>query len=344
MTARFRLNCFAALLCAAASLLTAPGAFAWGCKGHQAVAYIAERHLTPEAKQYLVQLLKDNPIDPKWKRYCGNTISDPFADGATWPDDARPSLKNGAWHYIDIPLDATRGPLDSWCGADGCVTKAISDQIAILKDKNAEPAKRADAVRYIVHFIGDMHQPLHAADNDDHGGNCVPVQFFRVSPQLDNRHPEHENYEPNLHGVWDSSIVERDMEIGDPYRYASDLDVKFSAEAPNWQKAGIHIDDWAWESHTRAVQVTYGTLPVKIDAEKPVKVATCADDNDIAGRMLQKHIVLGDAYQTAAAPVVEESIAAAGVRLAMILNDAAKSLGVQPASAATQDVPANSPN
>ena len=308
----------------AAPFFSVPAAQAWGCKGHQTVAYIAERHMSPEAKQFVQELLKQNPIDPKYKRYCGNTATDPIVDASTLPDDTRPTLKNGAWHYIDIPLGAARGPLEPYCRAEGCITKALADQIAIAKDKNADPAKRADAVRYIIHFVGDLHQPLHAVDNNDHGGNCVPVQFFRIVPLLDTRHPEQENYEPNLHGVWDSSILERDMEIGDPYRYAADLDAKFAARVADWQKAGIQIDEWAWESHERAVKIVYGALPVTIEPEKPAEMKTCADDNDIAGRMLQKHIVLNEKYQEKAAPVVEESVAEAGVRLALILNEIAQ--------------------
>jgi hypothetical protein len=79
-------------------LLTAPEARAWGCKGHQTVALIAEKHLTPEAKQMVETLLKNNPIDPKLKRYCGDAVRDAMADTSTWPDDVRGEKKNGPWH------------------------------------------------------------------------------------------------------------------------------------------------------------------------------------------------------------------------------------------------------
>src|SRR5262249_16683826 len=201
----------------------APLAQAWGCKGHQTVALIAEKHLSPEAKQFVESVLKAHPIDPALKRWCGNATSDQMVDAATWADDVRNQYKNGPQHYIDIPRTAKRSDTPSlapFCEPEGCVTEAITIRIAILKDKSADAAKRADALRFLIHFVGDLHQPLHGVDNNDHGGNCVPVQFFRVAPELNTRRPEDHDYSPNLHSVWDTYIVERDMEISDPWRYA----------------------------------------------------------------------------------------------------------------------------
>lgn len=307
--------------------VAAPGALAWGCKGHQTVALIAEKHLTPQAKQMVASLLAANPIDPALKRWCGNATTDLMVDASTWPDDVRGQRRNGAWHYIDIPRAAKKpangSGLAAYCGAQGCVTEAIQAQLTILENKTADAAKRADALRYLLHFVGDLHQPLHGVDNNDHGGNCVPVQYLRAKPRLNTRRPQDEDYSPNLHSIWDTQIVERDMEVGDPWRYADDLDAAFAAQMPAWEKAGIDIDAWAWESHDAANQVAYGAFSTAIEPEAPVAVKSCAADNDIAGRMWKKHLVADEAYQAAAAPVVEERIARAGVRLAMILNDAA---------------------
>ena len=171
-------------LAGALALLTCatPSANAWGCKGHQTVALIAENHLTPEARQLVQKLLGENPIDPKLKRWCGNATTDLMVDASTWPDDVRNERKNGPWHYIDIPRGKQKGELSEYCGAEGCVTRAIEEQRAILKDKSADPLKRAEALRYIIHFVGDMHQPLHAINNADNGGNCVAVKYFRHEP------------------------------------------------------------------------------------------------------------------------------------------------------------------
>jgi hypothetical protein len=306
----------------------APAAHAWGCKGHQTVAYLAEKHLTPDALKIVDDILKAHPIDPNLKRWCGNDINDLMADAATWPDDVRSQYKNGAWHYIDIPRQAEKGKdsLDQYCGSQSCITAALAAQIAILKDKTADPAKRADALRFVIHLVGDLHQPLHGVDNDDHGGNCVPVQFFRTEPRLDERRPQAEDYFPNLHGIWDSSILERDMEVGSAPRFADDLDKRFAAQFNDWEKAGIHIDDWAWESHDYANKVAYGAFSVRVPVETPVKTPSCSADNDIAGRMLKLHLAVGQPYQEAAQKVVELRLAQGGIRLAMILNDVAKSL------------------
>ena len=313
---------------ALALAVAAPGAQAWGCKGHQTVALIGGKHLTPAAKEMVEALLSANPIDPALKRWCGNATTDVMVDASTWPDDVRSQRRNGAWHYIDIPREAKKpangSGLAAYCRAQSCVTEAIKAQLTILEDKTADAAKRADALRYIIHFVGDLHQPMHGVDNNDHGGNCVPVQYLRAEPRLNTRRPQDEDYSPNLHSIWDTNIVERDMEVGDPWRYADDLDAAFATQIPAWEKAGIDIDAWAWESHDAANRVAYGAFSTVIAREAPMTVKTCADDNDIAGRMLKKHLVADDAYQAAAAPVVQERIEEAGVRLAMILNAAAK--------------------
>ena len=297
----------------------APAAQAWGCKGHQTVALIAEKQLTPEAKQMVQALLAGNPIDPALKRYCGNAVRDAMADSSTWPDDIRGQAKNGPWHYIDIPRGAKRAPLSDFCGKDGCVTKAIEDELAILKNKNGDPAKRAEALRYIIHFVGDLHQPLHAVTNDDEGGNCVPVNYFRRKARQ-----QDQGYSPNLHALWDTAIPERDMEGADPAEYAETLGEIFAAQIEGWQKAGIHVEDWAWESHEYGESTVYGELKPKIAIEPAMEVHSCADDNNIGDRLLRQHITAGAAYQEKAGPVVEERIAKAGARLAMILNEAAK--------------------
>ena len=296
-----------------------PTAQAWGCKGHQTVAFIAEKHLTPEAKELVQMLLSANPIDPRLKRYCGSAVSDLIADSSTWADDVRSERKNGPWHYIDIPRGAERGVLERYCGDEGCVTRVIAEQAAILRDNSADGAKRAEALRYVVHFVGDLHQPLHASTNDDEGGNCVPVKYFRRKVRAHGQ-----AFSPNLHGLWDTAIPERDMEGADPAEYAETLEEHFAGDIGWWQKAGIHVEEWAWESHALAERVTYGGLSPKIAIEPDVVVHSCADDNKIGERLLAQHIVAGEAYQELAGPVVERQIAQAGVRLALILNEAAK--------------------
>jgi hypothetical protein len=300
------------------SLVPTASAWAWGCKGHQTVALIAEQYLTPEALQLVNKLLAENPVDPTLKRYCTEPAHDLLADASTWPDDVRNSAKNGPWHYIDIPRGAPRAPLSEYCGSEGCVTQAIADQLAILKDPNADPHLRANAIRYLVHFVGDLHMPLHATTNDDRGGNCVPVYYFWRKP-----HAVHDSFTPNLHFIWDVAVLERDMDNADPSEYAAFLSQSFANDFPKWRAAGIHVDDWAWESHDLAESVVYGQLSPKVPAEKPVDVHTCSDDNNIGQRMMDLHVSAGEKYQEAAAPVVQKRLAQAALRLALLLNEAA---------------------
>ena len=277
--------------CSSNLIAGARPAHAWGCKGHQTVALIAEKYLTPDAQQLVAKLLKENPVDPEVKRYCGFASRDLMADASTWADDVRSERKNGPWHYIDIPRGAPRHPLEEYCGGKGCVTKAIAEQWAVLKDSHAEPRKRAEALRYLVHFVADLHMPLHASTNNDLGGNCVPVRYLRRRP-----HQTHDSFFPNLHAIWDTAIPERDMEGADPAEFADYLEQSFSAEMEQWRKAGIHIEDWTWESHDLAESVAYGELKPKVPVEPNVSVQSCADDNHIGERLLQMQL-------TAARPI-----------------------------------------
>jgi hypothetical protein len=292
---------------------------AWGCKGHQTIALIAEKHLTPEARELIQSLLSENPIDLRWKRYCGVFAADLLADGSTWPDDARKELKNGPWHYIDIPRGAPRKPLEEYSGAEGCVTRAIAEQWAFLKEKSAPAAKRAQALRYLAHFVGDLHMPLHATTNNDMGGNCVPVRYFWRWPHLNNG-----TYAPNLHAIWDTVIVEHEMVGADPAEYAASLEEIYGRNVEEWKRAGIQVEEWAWESHSLAETSAYGQLWPKIPVEEPVEVHSCTDADNVGKRMMDLHLSAGAPYQTAAAIIVGERLEQAGVRLAMMLNEAAK--------------------
>src|SRR5713101_9031816 len=108
---------------------------AWGCKGHQTVALIARMHLSRHARKAVQKILQDSPIDPKLKRYCDPKDLDPMADGSTWPDDIRKERPETApWHYIDIPRGAGPESVKTACPPEeGCLTRAIREQIALLR-------------------------------------------------------------------------------------------------------------------------------------------------------------------------------------------------------------------
>ena len=300
--------------------------FAWGCSGHEMVALIAERQLNPKAAQAVTDLLKDSKLYDNGapKRFCEQTQLGLMAFYATWADDYRGDHKETAeWHFWDVPLSATSQPKPADFCDQGCVTKAIEDQLAVLKSPSAAQAEKAQALAFVIHFMGDMHQPLHVISNNDRGGNCIPVAFFGKNPTV----TADGKASPNLHGVWDTDLPEKLGRVrvqthdGDIKDYVDTVMGDFEEQIATWQRSNINIVGWALESHELAVHDSYGKLNRHIEREQPVNVQSCTDDNNIAQRMLALHESVSKKYFAAAGPVIEEQLAKAGTRLAMVLND-----------------------
>lgn len=325
---RFRFRAAAFVLSTIALVICAcPPARAWGCEGHQIVAYIAEAHLNLRARAAALKILTASPIDPKLSRYCQPRSADPFADASTWADDIRSVRPETApWHFIDIPRAARRGNLAKYCPpASGCVVTALETQLRILKNPRSSAAARADALRFIIHFVGDIHQPLHDATNNDQGGNCVPVEFFGKVPKETG--VARESFDPNLHWVWDVGIIgQLPIPAFGPgnrepsFLFARDFDARFRPQISIWESQPIDFSAWAWEAHALADSIAYGKLPRGIPIEAPRAIQSCADDNNVGLRMLGLHENLNQAYESAATPVAQQQLAKAGARLAALLN------------------------
>ena len=129
-----------------------------------------------------------------------------------------------------------------------------------------------------------------------------------------------ESFQLNLHGAWDNQLVERTANGQTVEKYALALNEKFKPQHATWKSEGLGFNDWAWESHQLAERLAYGKLNRKIPVETPQPIASCADDNQIAMRMLKLNEKVGPAYAAAVAPTVEEQLAKSGFRLALILN------------------------
>jgi hypothetical protein len=299
--------------------LPAP-ALAWGCQGHQVIALLAEKHLTPHALAMANEILAAYPIDPDLSRYCKEGGIDAMADASTWPDDVRLLRpQTPPWHYVDIPLGTTHREVEKFCDPkEGCVTRAIADEIAVLRSTDADAQKRADALRFLIHFVGDLHQPLHAVSNNDQGGNCVPVTFFDSKPQL--RNPQNESYAPNLHGVWDTNLLAKATPGKTVDQVAADLDESFRGKIVHWSREKLNIDGWAWESHQIGIKTVYGKLPARIPVEAPQDIKSCADDNHVSTRMLKLDERIEAPYQDRAAPIVRQQVAKGAAHLALVLN------------------------
>lgn len=257
-----------ALTLIAALSLLASSAFGWGCQGHQIVALIARAHLTPAASAAVDRLLRENPIDAALFRFCKDRPEDSMADAATWADDERSVDKSTeTWHYIDIPLAVNTGSIPEreamkWCppltaGGAGCIVSALDEQWAILRDASHPAAARAQALRYIIHFAGDVAQPLHAEDNHDQGGNCTSIAFFA------------EEKPRNLHAIWDTQLIARSLDADHltQQQYARKLDERFASHWGEWGESKANFLAWAWDSHSIAESVAYADLTPRIPTE-----------------------------------------------------------------------------
>src|SRR5713226_5689174 len=197
------------LVLAMALLLSAgtTDAIAWGCDGHRAIVFIAERLLAPAALAAARATLAASPVDPGLKRFCDPTPDDLIADVASWADDYRDtSPATSRWHFVDVPRSValTVANEHTYCPGGNCVIDAIAAQFRALTT-SSDAMVKANALRFIIHFVGDLHQPLHATTNGDRGGNCVPVTYYGRMPQENAN--GNGDYSPNLHGVWDSSTI-----------------------------------------------------------------------------------------------------------------------------------------
>lgn len=270
-------------------------------------------------------MLAQFPYTPVAQFNCEPRSNAALADAALWADDIRNTRRETApWHYQDIPIHESGEEPSKFCPAEGCVTKAIRDHAAKLKATSELTETRAEALRYVVHFVGDMHQPLHTSTNFDAGGNCVPVGFFDRRTQITN--PEKKSFSPNLHSVWDTEILRRFMQ---PYMSASALaeriDLSFRGGRAAYQKGTL--EDWLREGHAASKAVVYGKLlpsPAQTEALIPkLRGEAHAEGCEaITERNAAFNLMIDDRYQQFAEPVVFEQLAKAGYRLARILNEA----------------------
>lgn len=177
---KLRMNCIMKRLFITPIIcLTALVALAWGQKGHDVTAYIAEKHLTPVAKKAVDSLLEGQSM-VYWANWLDNA------------SNTREYAYTKTWHYknIDEGVRYEEAPANP----AGDVIVAIKAQLETLADSNAKFADRQVALKMLVHLVGDMHQPMHMGHATDLGGNRVNVRFF--------------GRDANLHSVWDSNILE----------------------------------------------------------------------------------------------------------------------------------------
>ena len=247
------------------------------------VGDIAERLLSPNAQRQVRALLAHDRLADR--RPSHRTT---LGEVASWADEIKDypwGRKLAAWHFDDVPL-CEAPDYARYCRNGRCASAQIGAQLALLGDARATLRRRNEALKWIVHLMGDLHQPLHASTRRDRGGNLVPVSYFGKT--------DNPPYGPmNLHAIWDIYLVQR----------ASPVPIG-AAERSAMERGTLA--DWVTESHALARDVAYAALPGH---------SSCA-------HVPHEALEIGEAYARVAVPVIEMQIRRAGVRLARILNQA----------------------
>ena len=266
-----------AALAAAAALCPSP-AFAWGKTGHRVVAAIADTQLSGLARAQVEQILGPGESLDEAANWPDEMRSAP---GAFWQKTATP------WHYVTL-----NGIIYDHAPTEGDALEALARFSKTLRDPNASREDRQTALRFIVHLVGDLHQPLHVGKCCDRGGNDVKVSWFGKPT--------------NLHAVWDSQLVE-DEQLSFT-ELAAKLERHINPEdVVKWWD--INPRDWISES----AEIRDTVYPTKAEIPRPAK-----------GKKVKKgEAVLPDlsySYVYRFTPVMERRLSQGGVRLAAYLN------------------------
>lgn len=282
------------------AILAAPApALAWGDYAHRMTARIAMAQLAPAARAEVRRLLRaEAGLDTPDCRLTS------IEDASVWPDCVRARYRDrfafsAPWHYQNISV-CEAFDINAKCWNGDCVTAQIPAQQAILADRTRPTHERLQALSFLVHFVGDMHQPLHLGDKDDLGGNNVRAAFgFKAPDRM------------NLHRIWDSDLAERALTeppaIGPRSITPAQRRAWTGAETTPMLVAG-----WARESWELSRTVAYPELK-----DYPDSCPVPAKDK----RNLPRGLVTQD-YVAAATPAVRDQVAKAGTRIALLLNRA----------------------
>ena len=268
-------------------LLFPSAAFCWWETGHQTVARIAASLLTAGAQAKVAEILgvANTP----------DAVSDAMAKASTWADETKAETGTGDWHFIDLALQDTKANIPDRCSNDNCVTARIT-----LFARQLKTSSNLEALRYLIHFVGDIHQPLHAVSDADLGGNCE-----LLNPTVGKA--------KNLHALWDGEIID-EMNMSDK-ELAASLEQQLTTEQQQKLAAGS-ADDWAWESHELAIADIYQKLHIPV--EPIIFPKSCAN---APSEITQFRTPVDGLYINSMKPVIQEQLLMGGVRLAKLLND-----------------------
>ncbi len=269
----------------ATSLVPAP-ALAWGGFGHRTTGAIALANVKPATRAAIRQLLKSEAM-------LGTPECDlkSLEDATVWPDCVRRTRwrwgYTAAWHYRTTPICE---PYEPWkdCSGGNCVTAQIERNQRLLADERLPAHIRLEALAFMVHFVGDIHMPLHSGDKGDRGGNDRKTAYGIVPPYM------------NLHWIWDGALAERAITSTE-----RPIARRYSA-AERAEYGGGEPADWGRESWQAARDFVYPT----------------AFDTDPCAGELPGETALTQEDIERAVPVAQRRIRQAGLRMAEMLDAA----------------------
>lgn len=276
------------LLALAAALLTASPAAAWWEYGHESVARIAMDSVRPDTRAAISRLLAK-----------GRLLDTPDCSAATvelasyWPDCIKTLGDRfnyaSAWHYQNVDI-CQPFELKNACKDGHCVSAQVERNARLLADRGVPERERLMALAFLVHFMGDLHQPMHAGDRADRGGNDVKANYGLIGGRT------------NLHSIWDGYLGERAISTppaGPRAMLAATPPAERSALA-----AGS-VEDWSREGWDVARRYAYASLLGDPCGPKPEARPTLTEE-DVRTLI----------------PVVRRQVVAGGLRLARLLDDA----------------------
>jgi hypothetical protein len=203
-------------------LLIVGQAFGWGQNGHRVVGFVAQEHLNRKASKKLSQILDCNSL----------------AQVSVWMDDIKSDDRYNHthdWHWVTVPEGKEYAATDK--NPNGDLLMKINELIAALKKGGLSKEQEQEHIKYLVHLVGDLHQPLHVGKEGDTGGNAIKVKWFGGNS--------------NLHRVWDSEMIEsKDLGFTE---IASFMCKPGKAQLKAWQSSSV--EDWAAESMALRPQV-----------------------------------------------------------------------------------------
>ncbi len=265
--------------------LSANSVLAWGDTAHRIICEIAYKELNSQARTEVNRLIR---LDPDFTF---------FFDSCTWPDHPR---KRSREHFVNLPRSATQLENDPCPLANKCVVTAIKADLKIVADAGATDASKLDALKFLGHWVGDVHQPMHVSVKDDRGGNRIK---------------ESGPCARNLYSVWDGCIVE--TKLGRDIRnIAADLRGAVTpADRNQWNSTGPK--SWANESFTITTSEA-----VSYCVKKSGSCWYASDNRELDRNEERRLVVVDDAYMKRQLPTVKMRLTQAGVRLGHLLNQA----------------------